>query len=93
MNVYNDVIAVWVNGEFVTNIDDSFIFDYLNEQYPEYVKTDDDEIEYVLMDNLSIDYQAIIEFKDKYIKKLQDRNEALVDDNFYVNKRLGKWKN
>tara|TARA_R110000737_G_C14438329_1_gene460922 strand:+ start:273 stop:545 length:273 start_codon:yes stop_codon:yes gene_type:complete len=90
MNVYNDVIAVWVNGEFVTNIDDDFIYDYLNEQYPEYVKTDDDEIEYVLMDNLSIDYQAIIKEKNKHIRKLQDRNEALVDNNFYVNKRLGK---
>ncbi len=90
MNVCNDVIEVWVNGEFVTNIDDDFIFDYLSEHYPEYIKTDADEIEYVLMDNLSIDYLSIIKRKDEYIKKLQERNEALVDDSFYVNKGLGK---
>ena len=79
MNVYNDVIEIYVNGSHATTIDDDWIYEYLCKHSPESVSTDDDEIEYVLADEHRIDYLKIIEAKDKYIRKLQDNYDKIFD--------------
>jgi hypothetical protein len=79
MNVYNDVIEIYVNGSHATNIDDSFIYEYLCEHHPESVSTDDDEIEYVLADEHRINYLEIIKRKDEYIRKLQQKYDMIFE--------------
>jgi len=79
MNVYNDVIDVYVNGSHVTTIDDDFIYEYLCKHSPESVSTDDDEIEYVLNDKHRIDYLQIIKRKDEHIRKLQQQYDMIFE--------------
>ncbi len=79
MNVYNDVIEIYVNGSHATNIDDDFIYEYLCKHSPESVRTDDDEIEYVLVDEHRIDYLEIIKRKDEHIRKLQQQYDMIFE--------------
>lgn len=77
MNVYNDVIEIYVNGSLATTIDDDWIYEYLCKHSPESVSTDDDEIEYVLVDAARIDYLKLIKRKDDYIRTLQDNYDKI----------------
>ena len=94
MNVYNDVIEIYVNGSHATNIDDDFIYEYLCKHSPESVSTDDDEIEYVLADEHRINYLEIIKRKDDYIRRLQQRYDMIFnqlgdrDKNLVVDKEV-----
>jgi|LWDU01.1.fsa_nt_gi hypothetical protein len=98
MNVYNDVIEIYVNGSHATTIDDDFIYEYLCKHSPESVRTDDDEIEYVLVDEHRIDYLELIKRKDDYIRTLQDNydkifnqlgDKNLVDEEYDVDEDAG----
>jgi len=80
MNVYNDVIEIYVNGSLATTIDDNFIYEYLCKHSPESVSTDDDEISYLLVDEQRIDYLQLIRLKDDFIRDLLERKRKLQDD-------------
>ena len=86
MNVYNDKIEIYVNGSLATTIDDNWIYEYLCEHSPESVSTDDDEIEYVLINEEYTDFDKSRNRMKKYIKTLEERNNAVFDD---LGKALG----
>jgi len=79
MNIHSDVIEIYVNGSHATNIDDDFIYEYLCKHSPESVRTDDDEIEYVLVDDHRINYLEIIKRKDEHIRKLQYQYDMIFE--------------
>ena len=80
MNVYNDKIEIYVNGSLATTIDDNWIYEYLCEHSPESVSTDDDEIEYVLINEEYTDFDKSRNRMKKYIETLENRNNEMFDD-------------
>ena len=80
MNVYNDKIEIYVNGSLATTIDDNWIYEYLCEHSPESVSTDDDEIEYVLINEEYTDFNESRNRMKKYIETLENRNNDMFSD-------------
>jgi len=80
MNVYNDKIEIYVNGSLATTIDDNWIYEYLCEHSPESVSTDDDEIEYVLINEEYTDFNESRNHMKKYIETLENRNNDMFSD-------------